>query len=57
MAKKGNRNLFAFACSVCKNKNYTASKNTVEIKEKLVLNKFCAHCRKTTQHTEVKIGK
>lgn len=57
MAKKGNRNLFAFACSVCKSKNYTASKNTVNIKDKLSLKKFCKLCRKTTEHAEVKIGK
>ncbi len=57
MAKKGNRNLFTFACSVCKSKNFTGSKNTVNIKEKLILKKFCKVCRKTTEHTEVKIGK
>ncbi|MBI2314575.1 50S ribosomal protein L33 [Candidatus Daviesbacteria bacterium] len=55
MAKKGNRQLFIFMCSVCKNKNYTNSKNTVEIKEKLTLSKFCKHCRKTTPHNEVKL--
>ncbi|TSC88226.1 MAG: 50S ribosomal protein L33 [Microgenomates group bacterium Gr01-1014_7] len=55
MAKKGNRQLFIFQCSVCKNRNYTASKNTVEIKEKLTLSKFCKHCRKHTEHQEVKI--
>jgi len=57
MAKKGNRQIFLFQCAVCKNKNYTASKNTVNIKEKLTLKKFCKHCRKTSEHTEVKIGK
>lgn len=57
MAKKGNRNLFIFQCSVCKSKNYTASKNTVNIKEKLSLSKFCKHCRRHTEHSEVKIGK
>ncbi|MBI2019501.1 50S ribosomal protein L33 [Candidatus Daviesbacteria bacterium] len=55
MAKKGNRNIFLFQCSVCKNKNYTGTKNTVNIKEKLALNKFCSHDRKTTPHNEVKI--
>ncbi|MBU1000276.1 50S ribosomal protein L33 [Patescibacteria group bacterium] len=55
MAKKGNRNLFVFQCSSCKNKNYTATKNTVNIKEKLTLNKFCKHCRKTNSHNEVKL--
>ncbi|MBI2599659.1 50S ribosomal protein L33 [Candidatus Daviesbacteria bacterium] len=55
MAKKGNRNLFNFQCSVCKGKNYTATKNTVNIKDKLTLNKFCQHCIKTTEHQEVKL--
>ncbi|OGE65007.1 50S ribosomal protein L33 [Candidatus Daviesbacteria bacterium RIFCSPLOWO2_02_FULL_36_7] len=55
MAKKGNRQLFIFQCSVCKNRNYIASKNTVNIKEKLTLSKFCKHCRKTTEHKEVKL--
>ncbi|MBI4038922.1 50S ribosomal protein L33 [Candidatus Daviesbacteria bacterium] len=54
MAKKGNRQIFLFQCPVCKNRNYISSKNTVNIKEKLTLNKFCKHCRKTTQHQEVK---
>ncbi|MBI2020006.1 50S ribosomal protein L33 [Candidatus Daviesbacteria bacterium] len=52
MAKKGNRILIAFVCSVCKNRNYTSSKNTIEQKEKLTLNKFCKHCKKRTEHTE-----
>lgn len=55
MAKKGNRNIFSFQCSVCKNRNYIASKNTVKIKDKLTLNKFCKHCRKNTAHEEVKL--
>lgn len=55
MAKKGNRNLFIWQCSVCKNRNYTGSKNTTQIKEKLTLNKFCPHDRKTTPHNEVKL--
>ncbi|MBI2085961.1 50S ribosomal protein L33 [Candidatus Daviesbacteria bacterium] len=55
MAKKGNRQLFSFQCSTCKSKNYTATKNTVNIKEKLALSKFCKHCRKSTEHKEVKL--
>ncbi|MBI2018890.1 50S ribosomal protein L33 [Candidatus Daviesbacteria bacterium] len=57
MAKKGNRQLFQLQCSVCKNRNYTQSKNTVNIKDKLTLSKFCKHCKKHTPHNEVKIGK
>lgn len=55
MAKKGNRQLFTLQCPVCKNRNYTVSKNVVQSKEKLTLNKFCPHCRKQTEHTETKL--
>ncbi len=57
MAKKGNRQLISFQCSECKNRNYTSSKNTINSKDRLTLNKFCKHCRKHTEHQEVKIGK
>ncbi len=52
MAKRGNRITIGFQCSVCKSRNHLASKNTVNLKEKLALNKFCKECRKTTKHTE-----
>jgi len=57
MAKKGNRQLFNLQCSLCKNKNYLSSKNTVNIKDKLNFKKFCKNCRKTTEHAEIKLGK
>lgn len=52
---KSNRQIFLFQCSICKEKNYNATRNTVNIKEKLTMNKFCSHCRKTNPHNEVKI--
>lgn len=54
MAKKGNRQLIGFACPVCKNRNYISSKNVINIKDKITLKKFCKHCRKQTEHQEVK---
>ncbi|MBI3486075.1 50S ribosomal protein L33 [Candidatus Daviesbacteria bacterium] len=54
MAKKDNRQLLGLECSVCKSRNYITSKNTVNTKDKLTLNKFCKHCRKVTPHSEVK---
>ena len=54
---KNNRILLSLQCSVCKNKNYTSSKNTINTKEKLNLKKFCKFCRKETEHQEVKLGK
>ena len=43
---------FGLVCSVCKNRNYVTSKNKLENKEKLVLMKYCRHCRKHTEHKE-----
>lgn len=57
MAKKGNRILFSFQCEVCKDKNYTSDKNTINTKDKLTLMKYCAKCRKQTSHQEVKLSK
>ncbi len=53
MAKKGNRVVIALVCSECKNRNYLSSRNTINIKDKIVLNKYCKHCRKATEHTEI----
>ncbi len=52
MAKKEQRVLLALICQVCKNQNYLTSKNKMENKEKLVLKKYCKHCRKVTEHKE-----
>jgi len=55
MAKKGNRQLFALECSVCKSRNYVTQKNVVKTKEKLNFDKFCNQCRKINSHGEVKL--
>ena len=52
MAKKGHRLNYGLVCSVCKSQNYVTSKNKVETKEKLLLLKYCNHCRKHTEHKE-----
>jgi len=52
MAKKEKRVLIALVCKECKSHNYTTSKNKITAKEKLVLKKFCKHCRKHTEHKE-----
>lgn len=52
MAKKGERVLVAFVCSVCKNQNYISQKNKVNTPDKLVLKKYCKKCRKVTEHKE-----
>jgi len=52
MAKKGARQIMGLVCSVCKSQNYVSEKNKVNTPEKLELEKFCAKCRKHTNHKE-----
>ncbi|OGG35096.1 50S ribosomal protein L33 [Candidatus Gottesmanbacteria bacterium RIFOXYB1_FULL_47_11] len=52
MAKKDQRELFAFACTVCKNQNYISARNKVNTPEKISLKKYCRHCKKHTLHKE-----
>lgn len=54
MAKKLARQVVYFECTVCKNKNYTSTKNVNNVKDKLELNKYCANCQKHTLHKEIK---
>ncbi len=52
MAKGGHRVTLGLTCSVCKNRNYITSRNKLNTVDKLVLKKFCNHCRKMTEHKE-----
>jgi large subunit ribosomal protein L33 len=52
MAKKDQRVLLGMVCSVCKNTNYVTKRNKINTTEKLVLKKYCRHCRKHTEHKE-----
>jgi large subunit ribosomal protein L33 len=52
MAKKDQRELMALACTVCKNQNYISARNKINTPEKLVMSKYCRHCRKHTEHKE-----
>lgn len=52
MAKKEHRVLIALICMTCKRQNYMTSKNKTEMKEKLLLQKYCKKCKKHTQHKE-----
>jgi large subunit ribosomal protein L33 len=54
MAKKGeHRVTLGLTCTVCKNRNYVTTRNKINTQEKLLLKKFCNHCRKVTEHKEV----
>ncbi len=53
MAKKGeHRVTLGLVCIVCKNRNYVTTRNKLNSEEKLLLKKFCKHCRKVTDHKE-----
>ena len=53
MAKKGeHRVTLGLVCSVCKNRNYVTTRNKLNTEEKLLLKKYCKHCRKVTEHKE-----
>ncbi len=52
MAQKDQRILLAMVCQICKKRNYITSKNKTEMKEQLVLKKYCNRCRKHTEHKE-----
>jgi large subunit ribosomal protein L33 len=48
------RDIVTLACSECKNRNYTTTRNKKTMTEKLELKKFCPSCRKHTPHKETK---
>ena len=48
------RDIITLACSECKNRNYTTTRNKNTMTEKLELSKFCPSCRKHTPHKETK---
>jgi large subunit ribosomal protein L33 len=49
-----NRTIISLECPVCKERNYTTTKNKRTMTDKLVLPKFCPRCRKHTDHKETK---
>ena len=49
------RELIALACSECKRRNYTTTKNRRTMTDKLALRKFCKFCRRHTLHRETKV--
>jgi len=52
--KKGAVENISLRCEVCKNRNYSVSKNKKNNPDKLELNKYCPFDRKHTKHKEVK---
>jgi len=48
------REIITIACTVCKRRNYTTTRNKKAGSERLELKKFCSFDRKHTPHREVK---
>jgi len=48
------REMIILACSECKRRNYTTTKNKKKQTTKLELKKFCRFCNKHTLHKETK---
>jgi large subunit ribosomal protein L33 len=48
------RDIITLACTDCKNRNYTTTKNKKTTPDKLEFKKFCPSCRKHTNHKETK---
>ncbi|WP_456384691.1 50S ribosomal protein L33 [Persephonella sp.] len=48
------REIITLACTECKRKNYTTTKNKRKHTERLELRKYCKFCRKHTLHREIK---
>lgn len=48
------RALVTLACTECKERNYSTSKNKRNQPERIEINKFCPRCNKHTAHKETK---
>ena len=48
------REIVSLACTECKRRNYSTTKNRKKSSERLAFNKFCRGCRKHTPHKESK---
>jgi large subunit ribosomal protein L33 len=48
------REIITFECTVCKNRNYTTTKNKKKHPDRMEVKKFCRTCRKHTPHKEIK---
>ena len=56
MASKETRIVINLACTVCRSRNYTTSKNRIKHQARMEFNKYCPRptCRKHTLHREAK---
>ena len=54
MAKKEDRIVITLACSDCRERSYTTTKNRRNDPDRLELNKFCPRCRQHRLHREAR---
>jgi large subunit ribosomal protein L33 len=48
------RDIVTLACTECKQRNYTTTKNKKNTPDKLEFKKYCRFCQKHTPHRETK---
>jgi len=48
------RDIVTLACTECKQRNYTTTKNKKNTPDKLEFKKYCRFCQKHTAHRETK---
>jgi len=48
------RDIITLACTDCKRRNYTTTKNKKTTPDRLELKKYCKFCKKHTPHKETK---
>jgi large subunit ribosomal protein L33 len=54
VAKKEDRAVITLACTECRERTYTSTKNRRNDPDRLELNKFCPRCRQHRPHREVR---
>lgn len=54
MAKKEDRIVIHLACTECRSRNYTSTKNRRNDPDRLEFRKFCPRCRGHRLHREVR---
>jgi large subunit ribosomal protein L33 len=54
MAQKENRIIITLACTECRSRTYTTSKNRIKHPDRMEFRKYCPSCRRHIVHREQK---
>ena len=49
------RDIITLACTDCKRRNYSTTKNKKKTTERLEMSKYCRFCRKHIAHREIEV--